>query len=317
MALPLHVEVALGANETACDRVVSQQFEGLTQRKVGDAATGHWSDYVTGALTRARAQGWADMTGYDIALASEIPYGSGLSSSAAVIVGVLKCLAPADTADREIALSARLVENEYIGVPCGIMDQMAVAIGQRDMVLALDTDSLQHERVPVPGQWQISVVHSGVRRALADGRYKERQSEILAAAHEIGAPLLCRAGLDDIVHLPELLLRRARHVISEDRRTRQALACLRGGDIDGFGALMREGQRSIRDDLEITTAVIDRQVTLIERSRAVAARQTGGGFGGCLVVLSRTGGDRTWWHPLQRRFPDVRRIVSVSSTIGN
>ena len=221
MAVPLHVRLALAPNGRDHDRVASAQFDGVVTRPVGKAASGHWSDYVAGALAHARAQGWADPQGYDVALDSTVPHGSGLSSSAAVIVGMLRMLAPEGTPAPDTAVAARAVENEYIGVPCGIMDQMAVAIA-------------------APGD---------------------------------------------------------------------ALAHLKTGDIAAFGAAMRDGQRSISTDFAITTPEVDAQVALIERHGALAARQTGGGFGGCIVVLDHAGDEPGWWEPLHSAFPAARRIV--------
>ena len=309
MALPLEVELALAPNGLEHDRIASAQFDGVTARAKDAGAQGHWSDYVAGALAQARALRWADGGGFDVALDSMVPHGSGLSTSAAVIVGVLRMLAPTSTAETMIAIEARKVENAYIGVPCGIMDQMAVAIAAPGTVLALDTATLAFEAVPLPAGWRLSIVHSGIGRELADGRYKERRDEILTAAGRLGVEALCRADPVAAEQLPPPLAARARHVISEDVRTRGAVAPLKAGDIDAFGALMRAGQRSITVDLEITTPEIDAQVALIERHGAVAARQTGGGFGGCIVVLDRADRPGAWHDPLSRAFPAARLIL--------
>lgn len=309
MAVPLHVRVALAPNGLDHDRVASAKFDGMVARPMGAPASGHWSDYVAGALAHARALGWTGPEGYDVALDSTVPHGSGLSSSAAVIVGLLRLLAPGDVPAPVIAVEARAVENGYIGVPCGIMDQMAVAIAAPGDVLALETGTLGFEAVPLPQGWSVSIVHSGVSRKLADGRYKERRDEILAAAGLLGVAELCRADLAAVETLPAPLAARARHVVSEDIRTRAALAHLKAGNIEAFGAAMREGHRSISVDFEITTPDIDAQVALIEHHGAVAARQTGGGFGGCIVVLDRSGNAGGWWDALRAAFPAARRII--------
>lgn len=309
MALPLHMHVSLARNGGDADRIASAQFKGIVERAPASTATGHWSDYVAGALATARASGWASEQGYDVWLDSEIPHGSGLSSSAALLVGLLKCLAPQGTAPSMIAVMARQIENRFIGVPCGIMDQMAVSLADPGTVLALETGSLDFREISLPAGWRISVVHSGVSRKLADGRYKERRDEIMSAADALGVTELCKAGPERLGELTGTIARRARHVISEDLRTREAEQHLRSGDIVQFGAAMREGQCSIRDDLEITTPEIDAQVALIEEHGALAARQTGGGFGGCLVVLDYDKGEPAWWGALHSRFPKSRRIL--------
>lgn len=309
MALPMEVCLALAPNRHGLDRIASAQFTGLAERAIGDGPQGHWSDYVAGALARARALSWVGESGVDVALDSTVPHGSGLSTSAAVTVGVLQMIAPERTSPTEIAIEARRVENEYIGVPCGIMDQMAVALAAPGHVLALNTATLDYEDIPLPIGWQVSIVHSGVSRALADGRYKERRDEILAAAARLGVTALCHGDAAAAEGLPPPLNARARHVIAEDRRTRAAITALKADDIEAFALLMRHGHCSISRDLQITTPEIDAQVALMQRHGALAARQTGGGFGGCIVVLDRAGGDRTWREPLRQTFPESRLIL--------
>ena len=309
MSLPLDVRIASASSGLDVDRIVSAQFGGPVIRNPGDPASGCWSDYVAGALAKARTLGWAGKGGVDVALASAVPHGSGLSSSAAVIVGVLRLLAPAETSTTQIALHAKAVENDYIGVPCGIMDQMAVAIAAPGSVLALDTGTLAFEEVPLPAGWRISIVHSGLSRKLADGRYKLLRDEILEAARLLNVDLLTKADVMACDGLPPRLAACARHVVSEDCRTRAAFASLKSGDLAGFGLAMREGHRSISEELCITTREIDAQVALMEQHGAVAARQTGGGFGGCIVVLEHADEPSRWWDPLAAAFPQVRRIV--------
>jgi galactokinase len=309
MSLPLDVRIASAPNGLEVDRIVSAQFGGPVIRNPGDRASGCWSDYVAGALSKARALGWTDKGGLDVALDSAVPHGSGLSSSAAVIVGMLRVLAPAQTSRTQIALHAKAVENDYIGVPCGIMDQMAVAIAAPGSVLALDTGKLAFDVVPLPAGWRISIIHSGVSRKLADGRYKLLRDEILEAARLLDVDLLVKADVWACDRLPLRLAACARHVVTEDTRTRAALSCLKAGDLAEFGRAMRDGHRSISRDLGITTPEIDAQVALIEQHGATAARQTGGGFGGCIVILEDADEPSRWWQPLAAAFPDVRRII--------
>ncbi len=311
MALELGVEIALAPNSDAPieDRVASAQFSGIAAATLEVKAQDHWADYVRGALQAARKAGWAT-GGYCIALDSRLPHGSGLSSSAAVIVGVLRALAPHGTALEDIARRARAVENEFIGVPCGIMDQMAVAIARPNEVLALDTLTLEFERVALPKSWHVAVIHSGVSRALADGRYGERRNEILAAADALGVEWLCRGDLARAAALPAPLDRRARHVMSEDTRTRAAADALKREDFKRFVALVNEGQVSIAKDFEITTPEVDAICANALRCGAAAARQTGGGFGGCIVLIFDGAPPSAWWPQLNRLHPATRLIVA-------
>lgn len=309
MALPLEVRVAAAPNDLCADRIVSAQFSERVTRPIGATASRCWSDYIGGALSKARALGWLDATGMDIAIDSAIPHGSGLSSSAAVIVATLRLVAPAGQSASVLALEAKAVENHYIGVPCGIMDQMAVAIAEPNMVLALDTGTLKFDALRLPDEWRVSVIHSGVSRQLADGRYGQLRAEILEAARLLEADHLVEANLADCARLPPRLAACARHVVTEHQRTRGALACITASDLDGFGQAMREGQRSISTRLGITTPEVDAQVALMESHGAIAARQTGGGFGGCIVVLDHADAPTDWWQPLAARFPQARRIL--------
>jgi galactokinase len=309
MALPLEVRVAAAPNGLSVDRIASAQFAERVTRPIGAKAGGCWSDYVAGALEKSRTLGWLDTTGMDVAIDSAIPHGSGLSSSAAVIVATLRLVAPVGQSASALALAAKAVENDYIGVPCGIMDQMAVAIAEPGMVLALDTGTLAFDVLRLPASWHVSVVHSGVSRQLADGRYGQLRAEILEAARQLEADYLVAADLADCPRLSPRLAACARHVVTEHQRTQVALACIRAGDLKGFGQTMREGQRSISSQLGITTPEVDAQVALMESHGAIAARQTGGGFGGCIVVLDDAEAPADWWPPLAARFPQARLIL--------
>ena len=247
MALPLMIKVGASPNLTTEDVIVSESFDGEARFSLDAPAGQHWADYVRGALQAARAKGWAQ-GGYNIALSSDVPHGSGLSTSAAVTVGTLRAVRSASAAapnTTEFAVTAREVENDFIGVPCGIMDQMAVAHADRGQVLMLETENLYFRLMNLPDDWHVSVIHSGVNRELADGRYAERRDECLQAAKAMGIELLCHGDLIAARNLPAPLDARARHVISEDIRTRAALDALERRDRNLFGELMIKGHNSI------------------------------------------------------------------------
>lgn len=310
MALPLQVTVALSTNGTDEDVVASAQFDELARFPLTAGASGHWSDYVRGSLQMNRAVGLAN-GGYNVALESDVPHGSGLSTSAAVCVATL--IASGGEARQtdlvKTAQVARRVENEFIGVPCGIMDQMAVALAEPGKVLALETGGLSYELIDLPDGWHVSVVHSGVSRELADGRYKERREECLQAAAALGVEELCRAELSAAEALEGPLKKRARHVIAEDRRTRAALVELKSGNLRAFGDHLNAGHASIRDDFEITTPEVDNLVADAVMLGAAGARQTGGGFGGCIVAVMESGTEDDWWLALHAKHPNAKLIV--------
>jgi len=310
MALSQSVLLKLHANGGDLDRIRSEQFTDCVDFDINAPAANHWSDYVRGALQYARAQGWLT-GGQDVSLSSTIPVGAGLSSSAATIVAALKAsslhLKGIDPVS--IAAAAKAIENDFIGVPCGIMDQMAVAIGTKGNVLALDTRDCTYQIISVPSDWTIAVVHSGIGRALADGRYKIRREECLNAADALNVSYLCDADLELAEALPAVLAKRARHVISEGRRSLLAVDALRRGDRQALGRLMNESHASLRDDFEVSVPEMDSMVRDAVEFGADGARMTGAGFGGCFVCLIAADRAEAWWPKLQARYPGLKRIA--------
>jgi galactokinase len=258
----------------------------------------------------------------DAVIASELPAGAGLSSSAALEVAFLLAwreLGGLELDDLEAARLGRRVENEYVGVRSGIMDQFASLYGRRDHVVLLDCRSLEWERLPLPSDVAILVADSGVRRRLAagmvstissasddfgaadgaaDGPLNDRRRECEAALRglqerfpERGLMALrdvAPATLDEAVFLPEVLRRRVRHVIEECERVRRGAALLRdtADDAGALGRLMRDSHRSSRDLYQVSIPELD---ALAEAAWAApgchGARLVGAGFGGCLVAL--------------------------------
>lgn len=288
-ALELGVTLAVGARSDNSLQIWSDKFEGITQRDLTETSNNHWSDYVLGAVKLALSEGLIS-SGMDIAIQTTLPFGAGISSSAAVTVGVLKLLrdmSDENLSDEDIAGLAQRVENEFIGMPCGIMDQMAVSIAHPGQALALQTDTLQYELVKLPQDYHMAVIHSGVFRQLNEGRYKERKEECDIVKAVLGHDNICQIsdtefGLLDV--LSDTARRRARHCMTEHRRTIAATECLKANDLETFGQLMIESHQSMRDDFEITVPEIDDLVASAVGFGALGARMTGGGFGGCIVA---------------------------------
>lgn len=310
MALAPSATVQVTANGTALDRIRSTSFAMSRTFAIDAPAEDHWSDYVRGALQYARGRNWIE-SGQDVSVDSTIPVGAGLSSSAAIIVATLKAasLGLADVDGEVLAFAAKEIENTFIGVPCGIMDQMAVALGKPGTVLALDTRDCSYTLLDLPETWSVVVIHSGVRRALSDGRYRVRRDQCLEAAARLGVDYLCDANLLLIGSLDAALLNRARHAASEATRSKDAIAALRTGDRAEFGRLMNESHDSLRDDMEVSTPEIDQLVCDAVSLGADGARITGAGFGGCIVALVEPERVETWWSALKLRHPSIERIV--------
>lgn len=310
MALAPSATVQITANATGLDRITSTHFAISQNFDIDAPAQDHWSDYVRGALQYARGRHWIE-SGQDVSVESTIPVGAGLSSSAAIIVATLKAasLGLADLDGAALAFAAKDIENTFIGVPCGIMDQMAVALGTPGTVLALDTRDCSYTLLDLPQTWSVVVIHSGVRRALSDGRYRVRRDQCLEAAAALGVDYLCDASLLSIDALAEPLVNRARHATSEAARSRDAIAALRTGDRSRFGRLMNESHDSLRDDMEVSVPEIDQLVCDAVSLGADGARITGAGFGGCIVALVEPERMEDWWSALKLRHPSIERVV--------
>jgi galactokinase len=309
LPMPIRSEITLTrtANGSPVDVIRSAQFGSEARFDIHAPAMRDWSDAIRGALQAARAEGWI-CGGQDVTVSSEIPVGQGLSSSAATIVATLKASRPAGQQD-DVALAqmARAVENSFMGVPCGIMDQMAVAVGQRGQVLALDTRDCSYELLPLPEDWEIIVIRSGVQRELADGSYKARQVECKAAMDVLGTSDLCHADPAQFARLDGDVAKRARHVWSEGQRSLEAVAALKAHDRAAFGRLMVASHASLRDDMQVSVPAIDRIVADALALGAAGARITGAGFGGCVVALVAPESADAWWTALQARHPQIAR----------
>ncbi|MEL6370922.1 MAG: galactokinase [Pseudomonadota bacterium] len=292
MALPVGLTVAISPRPDDRVLIASERFDSVENFRLGDAKKGHWADYALGAVALANQTGLF-AGGLNLLVSSTIPDGAGLSSSAALIVAILKAVrdqAASKISDVEIALLAQRVEHEFIGMPCGIMDQMAVAVGQPDQALALDTITLEFSLVPLPDQFHFAVVHSGQHRKLSDGRYRERTQECHQAKEAAGGRDLCSLSEADVADLsvPDDVKRRARHCVTEHRRVLATVDALKQDNLMLVGRLMSESHASMRNDFEMSTPEIDALVHDAIEFGALGSRLTGGGFGGCLVSLVPT-----------------------------
>lgn len=262
---------------------------------------GHWSDHVGGVLF-ALAERDVRLPGLDLRVASDVPPGAGLSSSAAlelaVVTAVDALLGLGLSAEARARLAHR-AETAFVGVPCGVMDQFACGLGRRDAALRIDCRTSAVEPVPFPGERAVLLVaHSGVSRELAGGAYARRRAECeeaFAAARAAGVVPPTATALRDVSPqslaaleraLPSSLFRRARHVVRENRRVDALAAALRAGDVASAGALLREGMESLRRDFEVSCPELDALCEIADAVSGVyGSRLTGAGFGGCTLHL--------------------------------
>jgi galactokinase len=257
-----------------------------------------WLDYVQGVTATLAGRGVA-VPGFDLRIASMVPVGAGVSSSAALIVSLLRglrALLRLDYDDTLLARIAQRVETDFVGAPVGIMDQMASSLGRDGEALFLDTRTLAFERLALPTSIEIVVIDSGVTHAHAGGEYATRRRESFEAAALLGVDCLrdvSTADLARIAALPPVLGRRARHVVTENGRVLAAVAALRRADASELGELFLASHASMRDDYEISTREVDALVEIAAHHPDVfGARLTGGGFGGSVVLVARAGTGR-------------------------
>ncbi len=253
-----------------------------------------WSNYVRGVAAGLSEAGYA-LVGFDGLMQGNVPIGAGLSSSAAVEMAALQAFSAvggfAVPPDRAARIGQK-AEHTYVGTNCGLMDQLASALGRPDHVLLIDCRDLSFRPVPVPAGAAILIADTAVRRQLAASAYNERRAQCEAAARALGVPALRDATLEMLarVDLPDVVARRARHVIAEDERVLATVAALQDGDLHKVGALMDASHASLRDLYEVSSAELDVMVELLRaQPGCYGARLTGAGFGGCAVALMDAG----------------------------
>lgn len=250
---------------------------------------GGWREYARGMI--AAMSGTDEiLQGANLAIAGNIPKGTGLSSSASLEVAVGYALSRDPAPDPvRIALLAQAAENEFVGMRCGNMDQLASAASVAGAALLIDCRSLDLQPVPMPEGVTILIAHSGVARGLVEGRYNRRRASCERAAALLGIDLLRDATQRDLGRLSGEVLRRARHVVTENARVLAAAHALRDDDLQTLGTLMTESHASMRDDFEITVPAVDGLADIAHRAIGGegGARMTGGGFGGAIVAVMR------------------------------
>ncbi len=284
----------------------------VVSRELGPGANWHlgawpkdrahdWTSYVAGVAELLLKRG-ARLPGFELLIASDVPPGAGLSSSAALEVSCALALAglagePLETI--ELIDLCRAAEHQYAGVPCGLMDQTASLLGREGCALLIDCRTRKVQPIPLPDadcEW--IVIDSGVRHALAAGEYAKRQRECQAALQYFQRVQPGIRALRDVssamvrahaLQLDPTAAARALHVCTENERTLTAADALRRSDVETVGELLRGSHVSLRDDYEVSCAELDRIVEAVTGVAGVyGARMTGGGFGGCVIVLARS-----------------------------
>jgi galactokinase len=254
-----------------------------------------WERYVAGALWAFLVDTGCELNGLDIDIASTLPTGAGLSSSAAIecaVLCALNDLSGRQLTRRQIADLALHAEREYVGVPCGPMDQYAVMLAEAGHALCLDSGSLDTEQVPFnldSTGLTLLVVNTRVRHSLGDGRYGDRRAACEQAAAMLGTDSLADVTVERVLELTDSAVRRrAHHVVTEIARVREVVRLLKSGRPAEIGALLTASHHSLSDDFEVSCAELDAVVDAALAAGALGARMTGAGFGGSAIVLCRS-----------------------------
>jgi galactokinase len=291
---------AISPSQDETATVCSKNFGETIRRQlneIGTKGSHHWSDYPFGVLSILQQEG-ISVSGFHLTLDGNVPLGAGLSSSASIEVASMLAMlhvAGASLPLQKIALLCQRAENDYVGAPCGIMDQFVSCCGAADHALLLDCRSLEYRLAPIPKHLSLVICNTMVKHSHAGGEYGTRRAEVeegtaILRSHRPEIRLLRDATVEDLERwgheMPPNVLKRCRHIITENTRTVAAADALEANDMTKLGQLMAEAHASYRDDFEASCREADIMVELATRQTGcVGARLTGGGFGGCTVNL--------------------------------
>jgi galactokinase len=278
-----------------------------------------WGEYLKGVAWALQDADFA-LRGWEGVVAGDVPIGAGLSSSAAWELAAARAFAAVSNLEWDapaMALLSQRAENKWVGVNCGIMDQMISATGQADHAVLIDCCTLELQTVPLPPETVVVVLDTATRRGLVDSAYNERRSQCEAAARFFGVKALrdvsveqFKARADD---LDPITRRRARHVVTEDDRALRAVEAMRRGDAVELGQLMNACHLSLRDDFEVSSHELNVMVEAAQRRpECYGARMTGAGFGGCAVALVHADAARDFVHGVSTDYrAAIGRVPSI------
>jgi len=296
MAIDRALWIALRPRTDRKVRIYSVDFKTWAEFKLDELSKGKgFQEYLKGVAWALQEEGY-ELNGWEGVMAGDIPRGSGLSSSAGLELATARAFFevsdfPWDA--KKMALIGQKCENEWVGANTGIMDQLISATGQKGYALKIDCRSLDLEPVTLPPDTVVVVMDTMTRHSHTDSGYNERRAECEAAAKHFEVKALRDINLEQFNarkdELSDVVMRRARHVVTEDIRTLKAADAMKAGDAISLGKLMNESHDSLRDDFEVTNDALNTIVNLARKQNGCyGARMTGGGFGGCAVALVKT-----------------------------
>jgi galactokinase len=295
-AIEQETRIAAAPREDRQVHLLALDLERETQFELDDIAPSAdepWSNYLRGVAAGLRAAGYP-LRGMDAVIQSSVPIGAGLSSSAALELAAVEAFSGVSdfhVPRQEAARIGQQAEHTFVGMMCGLMDQLASAMGRADHLLLIDCRHLTHKLVALPARSTLLIADTGARRELARSAYNRRRAQSEAAARALGVRALRDAtpAMLEAADLEPVLLRRARHVISENARVLDMAHALRTGDLEAAGRLLYASHVSLRDLYEVSSPELDALVDVLRaQPGCYGARLTGAGFGGCTIALMRS-----------------------------
>ena len=299
MAIDRAVWIALRSRSDRQVRVHSLDYDETAEFSLDDLSRGKgWAEYIKGVANELQIAGFdnpaaSKLKGWEGALGGDVPKGAGLSSSAAVELAAARAFAAVSGFAWEPARMAQVgqgAENHWVGVNCGIMDQMVSAAAQTGHALFLDCRSLKYQHIPLPESAAVVVMDTSTRRGLVGSAYNERRAQCEEAARFFNVPALRDVSPEEFNvkrgQLEQTVMRRARHIITENQRVLEVVKAMHAGNALEVGRLFNESHVSLRDDFEVTNKALNQIVDCAQAHPACyGARMTGAGFGGCAVAL--------------------------------
>ncbi len=324
MAIDFYTTVAVRPTNDRKLYVRSQNMDELIAIDLNEnnQRRNHWSDYVAGMAWVIEQEGF-HLPGASLYIESDVPVGSGLSSSAALEMSTglaLMSTINTELATIKLALLGQKAENQFVGMNCGIMDQFVSVHGKKDHALFLDCRTLDFQLVPLQADdVRIVICNTMVKHELGTSEYNKRRAECEQGVEIMRNDFTGIKALRDVSleqfesvqeKLPDVVRKRCRHVISEDERTQRSIRALNDNDLELFGQLMNQSHDSLRDDYEVSCTELDKMVSIARNQKGVlGARMTGGGFGGCTVNLVKADVVEDFVETIARRYENATNLI--------
>ena len=294
VAIDRGITIALHPREDQRLRVFSIDFEEMMDVSINALEHSHagWQEYIKGVAWVLREEGHS-LSGWDGVFAGNVPIGAGLSSSAALEVAAAKTFSHISQFEKtatQLALIGQKAEGDWVGVKVGIMDQLISTLGKQGHAVLIDCQTLAYQYVPIPKEISLMVLDTGTRRELTNSVYNIRRAECEEAARILGVPVLRSATASMLAEqkptMAENIYKRARHVISENKRVHAFGRAMRNGSMEEMGRLINQCHHSLKEDFEVSSDELNIIVEISQQHPAcLGARMTGAGFGGCALAI--------------------------------